>query len=102
MRLIKELGPNGNYRYVAAKAETEDFQQRLRRIFKESVVSCDVAQNLVVIKTLPGLGQGACSAIDAMDIQGLVGSLAGDDTLFLAMRDTESARAFHAEIESLF
>ena len=102
MRLIKELGPNGNYRYVAARAEMEDFQQRLRRIFKESVVSCDVAQNLVVIKTLPGLGQGACSAIDAMDIQGLVGSLAGDDTLFLAMRDTESARAFHAEIESLF
>ena len=101
MRLIKELGPNGNYRYVAAKAEMEDFQQRLRKIFKESVVSCDVAQNLVVIKTLPGLGQGACSAIDAMEIQGLVGSLAGDDTLFLAMRDNESARAFHAEIESL-
>ena len=101
MRLIKELGPNGNYRYVAAKAEMEDFQQRLRKIFKESVVSCDVAQNLVVIKTLPGLGQGACSAIDSMEIQGLVGSLAGDDTLFLAMRDNESARAFHAEIESL-
>ena len=101
MRLIKELGPNGNYRYVAAKAEMEDFQQRLRKIFKESVVSCDVAQNLVVIKTLPGLGQGAGSAIDAMEIQGLVGSLAGDDTLFLAMRDNESARAFHAEIESL-
>ena len=101
MRLIKELGPNGNYRYVAAKAESEDFQQRLRKIFKESVVSCDVAQNLVVIKTLPGLGQGACSAIDSMEIQGLVGSLAGDDTLFLAMRDNESARAFHAEIESL-
>ena len=101
MRLIKELGPNGNYRYVAAKAEMEDFQQRLRKIFKESVVSCDVAQNLVVIKTLPGLGQGACSAIDAMEIQGLVGSLAGDDTLFLAMRDNESAKTFHAEIESL-
>ena len=101
MRLIKELGPNGNYRYVAAKAEMEDFQQRLRKICTESVVSCDVAQNLVVIKTLPGLGQGACSAIDAMEIQGLVGSLAGDDTLFLAMRDNESAKTFHAEIESL-
>lgn len=101
MRLVKELGPNGNYRYVAAKAEAEDFEQRLRKIFKESVVSSDVAQNIVVIKTLPGLGQGACSAIDAMDIQGLVGSLAGDDTLFLAMRDTESAASFYKEIESL-
>ena len=55
LRLIKELGPKGNYRYVAAKAESDDFEERLRKIFKESVISYDVAQNLVVIKTLPGL-----------------------------------------------
>ena len=101
MRLVKELGPNGNYRYVAAKLDTDDFDERLRKIFKESVVSYDVAQNLVVIKTLPGLGQGACSAIDSMEIHGLVGSLAGDDTLFLAMRDNDSAKAFYHEIESI-
>ena len=101
MRLVKELGPNGNYRYVAAKPDTDDFDERLRKIFKESVVSYDVAQNLVVIKTLPGLGQGACSAIDSMEIHGLVGSLAGDDTLFLAMRDNDSANAFYREIESI-
>lgn len=101
LRLIKELGPKGNYRYVAAKAESDDFEERLRKIFKESVISYDVAQNLVVIKTLPGLGQGACSAIDSMQISGLVGSLAGDDTLFLAMRDNESATVFYHEIESI-
>lgn len=101
LRLIKELGPKGNYRYVAAKTESDDFEERLRKIFKESVISYDVAQNLVVIKTLPGLGQGACSAIDSMEIGGLVGSLAGDDTLFLAMRDNESATAFYHEIESI-
>lgn len=100
MRLVKELGPNGNYRYVAARADTENFDERLRKIFKESVISYDVAQNLVVIKTLPGLGPGACSAIDSMNIHGLVGSLAGDDTLFLAMRDSESAHALYQEIES--
>ena len=100
MRLVKELGPKGNYRYVAARPDAEDFDERLHKIFKESVISFDVAQNLVVIKTLPGLGPGACSAIDAMDIRGLVGSLAGDDTLFLAMRDNESANALYHEIES--
>ncbi len=100
MRLVKELGPKGNYRYVAARMDQDDFDDRLRKIFKESVISFDVAQNLVVIKTLPGLGPGACSAIDAMDIRGLVGSLAGDDTLFLAMRDNESAQALYREIES--
>lgn len=102
MRLVKELGPNGNYRYVAARQENDDFEDRLRTIFKESVISFDTAQNLVIIKTLPGLGQGACSAIDAMEIRGLVGSLAGDDTVFLAMRDNAFAEALYHEIESLF
>ena len=101
MRLIKELGPKGTYRYVAAKPEADDFEDRLRTILRESVVSYDVAQNIVVVKTLPGLGQGACSAIDSMEIDGLVGSLAGDDTLFLAMRDNESAKAFCQEIENI-
>lgn len=103
MRLVKELGPNGNYRYVtAAKPENDDFEQRLKTIFKESVVSYDVAQNLFIIKTLPGLAPAACSAIDAMQIRGLVGSLAGDDTAFLAMKDNESAQNLYHEIEMLF
>ena len=103
MRLVKELGPNGNYRYVASsRQESDGTDQRLRTIFKESVVSYDVAQNLFVIRTLPGLASAACSAIDAMDIPGLVGTLAGDDTAFLAMRDNEAAQALCHEIEMLF
>ena len=101
MRLIKELGPKGTYRYVAAKPEVDDFEERLRTILKESVISYDIAQNIVVVKTLPGLGQGACSAIDSMEIDGLVGTLAGDDTLFLAMRDNEKAKSFYRGIESI-
>ncbi len=103
MRLIKELGPNGNYRYVAAsKTEADATEQRLKTIFKESVVSFDIAQNLFIIRTLPGLASAACSAIDGMDIRGLVGTLAGDDTAFLAMRDNEAAQALYHEIEMLF
>ena len=104
MRLVKELGPNGNYRYTAAvsKPVADDFEQRLKKIFKESVVSYDVAQNLFIIKTMPGLAPAACSAMDSMDVKGLVGTLAGDDTAFLAMRDSESAQALYHEIEMLF
>ncbi len=103
MRLVKELGNDGKYRYVpAAKVESEDFDRRLKKIFRESVISYDVAQNLLVIKTLPGLAPAACSAIDAMDINGLVGTLAGDDTAFLAMRDNELAKKLYHEIEILF
>lgn len=80
MRLVKELGPSGNYRYVvAAKTETTDLDMRLKKILRESLVSYDVAQNLLVIRTLPGLASAACSAFDSMEIENLVGTLAGDD-----------------------
>ena len=103
MRLVKELGPKGTYRYVAAvKQDTPDLDQRLKKIFKESVVSYDLAQNILVIKTLPGLANGACSALDGMEIDGLVGTLAGDDTAFLAMKDNASAINLYKEIDQLF
>ena len=74
---------------------------RLRKIFKEGVLSYDIAQNLLVIKTLPGLAPAACSALDSMEIDGLVGTLAGDDTAFIAMRDNVAAQSFYHEIEEL-
>ena len=102
MRLVKELGPNGNYRYVqAARPEQDDSSERLRKILKESLISFDIAQNLLVLKTLPGLAPAACSAIDGMHIENLVGTLAGDDTAFLAMRDNESALRLYHEIETI-
>ena len=101
MRIVKELGPNGSYRYVASHNETDNYEERLKNIFRESIVSYDVAQNLFIIRTLPGLANGACSAIDAMHVDGLVGTLAGDDTAFLAMKDNASAEHFCLEIEKL-
>lgn len=102
LRLVKELGPSGNYRYATVKQERDNLDQRLRKIFREGVISYDVAQNLLVIKTIPGLASAACSALDSMEVSGLVGTLAGDDTAFLAMRDNESAMALYHEIEMLF
>lgn len=102
MRLVKELGPNGNYRYAAAsRPDSAALDTKLRKIFKECVLSYDLAQNILVIRTLPGLASGACSALDGMEINGLVGTLAGDDTAFIAMRDNASAQALYHEIEEL-
>ena len=102
LRLIKEQTSIGAYRYrVSSGMETGGGGERLRTIFRESVTSFDTAQNLVVIKTLPGLANAAAAAIDSMEIVGLVGTLAGDDTLFLAMRDNETAERFCEEIHSL-
>ncbi|MCR5090197.1 MAG: arginine repressor [Oscillospiraceae bacterium] len=101
MRLSKETGADGSYHYTASKAGSENHTQRLNKIFRESVVSYDIAQNLLVIRTLPGLASAACSALDGMEIEGLIGTLAGDDTAFLAMRDEKAARMFLEEIRNL-
>jgi len=102
LHLVKELTPQGKYRYAAAyKTVVQNNADRLKAIFRESVISFACAQNIVVIKTLPGLAPAACSAIDGMDIRSLVGSIAGDDTAFLAMNDSESAERFFKEIEGM-
>ena len=100
LRLIKELTLDGRYRYVSAERDTlVDRDLRLKKIFRESVLSYDIAQNLIVLKTLPGLASAACSTLDGMSIENLVGTIAGDDTAFLAMRNNESAAKFILEIE---
>ena len=102
LHLIKEPVGQGRYRYAVSAHRTKlNFADRLRTIFREGVLSVDYAQNLVVIKTMPGLASAACSALDNMDITYMVGSLAGDDTAFLLMRDTESAASFCEEIKEM-
>ena len=102
LRLIKELSPNGGYRYaLPAREELSDYDARLRKIFRECVLNYKQAQNLVVIHTLPGLANGAASALDNMAVPDLAGTLAGDDTVFLAMMTTEAAADFCREIEAM-
>lgn len=103
LRLIKILSAtSGKYKYAAATSEVENsFTTRLRNIFKECVTEISYAQNMVVIKTLPGLGQAAAMAIDAMRVREVVGTLGGDDTVFVVMRDTESADKFCTEARAM-
>ena len=102
MHLIKEPVGQGLYKYAVSGNRTKlNFAERLRTIFRESVTSISYAQNIVVLKTMPGLAGGACSALDNMDTSMIVGSLAGDDTAFLVMKDTESAAAFCEELKSM-
>ena len=102
LHLVKELTSYGTYKYaVSGRKASLNAAGRLRTIFKEGVTSFDRAQNIVVIKTMPGLASAACAAIDGMEINGLVGSLAGDDTALLIMRDNSQAEAFCDEIHKM-
>ena len=102
LRIVKELTSLGTYRYTTSTKEVPaTFSSRLNTIFRECVTRYDYAQNIVVIHTLPGLAAAAASAIDAMNMSVVVGTLAGDDTVMVVMRDNNSAAQFCGEISSL-
>ena len=102
LRIVKELSSLGSYRYTVSASDLGgSFSTRLNTIFRECVISFDYAQNIIVVRTLPGLASAAGSAIDAMNLHSVVGTLAGDDTVIAIMRDANSAAAFCGEIRSL-
>ena len=102
LRLVKQHTANGGSRYVAAEtAPAQEMSLRRKENLRQTVTGVYACQNLDIIKTLPGLAPAAFSAIDGMHIENLVGTLAGDDTAFLAMRDNESALRFYHEIETI-
>ena len=102
LHLVKELAGQGRYRYaVSSQRSRLNVADKLRGIFRESIVSIDNAQNIVVIKTMSGLANAAAAAVDSMNVPYMVGSLAGDDTAFLVMRDTESAKSFCEEVHEM-
>ena len=102
LRIVKELTSFGTYRYTtAAKELPNTFSSRLNTIFRECVTGFDYAQNMIVIHTLPGLANAAASALDAMNMSVVLGTIAGDDTVFVVMRDTNAAATLCGEIKSL-
>ena len=102
LRIVKELTTLGTYRYTTSAKEVKGtFSSRLNTIFRECITGFDYAGNMVVVRTMPGLASAAASAIDAMNLSIVLGTIAGDDTVFMVMRDDNSAAAFCGEIKSL-
>ena len=102
LRIVKELTSLGTHRYsVSEKDAPPALTDPLNTIFRECVTSIDYAENIIVIHTLPGLASAAGSALDAMKINVVLGTLAGDDTVMIVMRDSNAAAAFCGEIKSV-
>ena len=102
LRIVKELTSFGTYRYTtSAKDGGHTFSARLNTIFRECITGFDYAGNIIVIKTMPGLAGAAASAIDGMNMSVVVGTIAGDDTVLIVMRDNNAAATFCGEIKNL-
>ncbi|MBQ6053354.1 MAG: arginine repressor [Clostridia bacterium] len=95
LQLVKILTSENRYRY-ALPSKTAPSQPLLPSkflgIIREGLLSVEQAQNLVVVKCYSGMAQGVCAAIDSLEREGVIGSIAGDDTIFLATRDNSVAK----------
>ncbi len=92
LRLIKTLGEDGRYHYAPVKsAATEEVSSKLQTLFRDAVRGVDHACNMVVVKCLAGTAGAVCAAVDSMELPSVVGTLAGDDTIFVVARTEADA-----------
>ncbi|OGO80088.1 MAG: arginine repressor [Clostridiales bacterium GWC2_40_7] len=86
LRLIKVMNGDERYKYAPISHTEGTITNRLLTIFTESFISCDYANNIVVVKTLPGMAQASASAVDSLKWIDIVGTIAGDDTIMVVCR----------------
>ena len=91
LKLTKVAMSNGKQKYVALQESNEDLSEKYTRAFQNGFISMDVAQNLLVIKTVSGMAMAVAAALDAMHMHEILGCIAGDDTIMCAIRTSEDA-----------
>ncbi|MEE0866699.1 MAG: arginine repressor [Clostridia bacterium] len=102
LRLLKQLNSRGRYVYMQNEpSQGKDVSDKMSVIFSKSVLSVDYALNTVVIKTLSGMAQGAAAALDATHHPDFLGSIAGDDTIFVIARSETAAQKFCKKIRNM-
>lgn len=95
LNLIKIGLKGGNYRYAQKQDDVvEKKTMKFKSVFYEAVISVDYAQNIVAVKCHVGMGNAACAAIDMMSLGEVVGTLAGDDTIFILLKTEQKAHEF--------
>lgn len=95
LSLVKQRNENGVYRYTLPVSAVEE-----KTFFEEAVISVDYAMNTIVLKCRAGMAQGTCAAIDSVNHQGVVGTIAGDDTIFILVRSEADAKKLSKKFRS--
>ncbi len=101
MKLTKISLGIGRQKYAALNEPTGDMSEKYVRVLRDGFVSMDMAQNILVIKTVSGMASAVCASIDAMQIHEIVGSIAGDDTIMCAIRTTEDTIAIMKRLRKI-
>ncbi|WP_444458165.1 arginine repressor [Roseburia inulinivorans] len=101
LKLTKVAMSNGRQKYAALTEANEDLSEKYTRVFRDAFVSMDMAQNILVIKTVSGMAMAVAAAIDAMHLHEIVGCIAGDDTIMCAVRSVDDTIAVMGRLRKL-
>ena len=100
LQLVKVLSPEGSYKYtVSGKSTPKDYSSKYYSILAEALVRAESAGNMAVIKCHVGMAQAACACLDQTQWSGVVGTLAGDDTIFVVLKTEQDAGRFVHELQ---
>ena len=101
LKLSKVSCGIGRQKYIAMKQKDTHLSEKYIRVLKDGFVSMDTAQNILVIKTVSGMAMAVAAAVDAMEMEEIVGSIAGDDTIMAAVRTTEDTKIVMDKISEI-
>ncbi len=101
LRLVKALSADGKYRYMSPTKNQSEKKSSFKSLFSSAVISIDEAQNIAVIRTMVGMAQAVCTSLDSLDHSEIVGTIAGDDTIFVACRTAEAAKNLIEQLREL-
>lgn len=101
LKLTKIPTAGGRQKYAVITDTPENLSQKYERVLREGFLSMDMAQNILVIKTVSGMASAVCAAIDAMKMREIVGSIAGDDTIMCAIRTVDDTYAVMKKIRRI-
>lgn len=97
MRIMKMLLSDGTYKYVASRESDNDISGKLRKVLNECLMGVDYACNIVVLKTITGAAQAVAYALESVVNEDIVGSIAGDDTVMIVVRNERNAKQIAAK-----
>jgi transcriptional regulator of arginine metabolism len=102
LKLVKGTTAKGTYKYVAPEAKKENNVPVLNSALTDSVVKIEAARNILVVKTFPGMANALAVCIDSLEFSGIVGSVAGDDTILLVIKDDDLAKQIEEKLKDIF
>jgi len=101
LKLTKIPTAGGRQKYAVITDAPENLSKKYERVLREGFLSMDMAQNILVIKTVPGMAMAVCAALDAIDYQEIVGTIAGDDTIMCAVRSVEDTKKLMEKLKNI-